>query len=495
MITSTDSFSSYPPAGFRQSQTTSSPFGAFGATTSFGAVPSVASPTPPTFAASQPPTFGAAKTFTASSPFKLETQHFQPFGSSAFGVQQQRQQQAQQPPAFVAAAASAPGGAPQASHQRLAMDKTTQVTKEVNEIFQKTPFRFSKQANCSHGGYVLENCNAFSKLALQVGLNANDIFVKYVDFVFVGNLVEEPLSGTISGKELQAFADWLRKQRGKDSAGKAANSKHDITYKTQPVVIERRASLGSPGGSLFSADKQPMSCTTIRSAVTGRDFTMQNVMLSAGSPVFRAMVEGTQGIVTVVDYDEEVIEAALSVIYGAASSVPCDKMMQLYKFADQYRIDTLRSEVRRLADCLAQSSEACAQLYADAVQLSFASLQRNLLRQLCAILAVGELGRHINSWPYPVLDAFYNAVLELKLEARLAAFVGMHLLEAVHSWLSYKPAERYRQCTLDLDLLDFDELSSDERLRALRVLRKVVKSIATAMYGQVAPVMLNIAIK
>lgn len=125
-----------------------------------------------------------------------------------------------------------------------------------------------------------------------------------------------------------------------------------ITHAAQHVEIQRQKLLGNLVGSLFS-DKSLVSCTIVRCAASGRDFTVQNVILSVASPVFKAMlenefVEGKEGLVTVVDYGEDVIEAALSFLYGATTSMPCDKMMQLYKFADQYSIEPLCSEVTRL---------------------------------------------------------------------------------------------------------------------------------------------------
>lgn len=55
------------------------------------------------------------------------------------------------------------------------------------------------------------------------------------------------------------------------------------------------------------------------------------------------------------------------------------------------------------------------------------------------------------------------------------------MLEAVHSWLSVDPAERYLEFRLDLDLLDFNDLSIEEHQSALRILREVAKSTAAAM--------------
>lgn len=148
--------------------------------------------------------------------------------------------------------------------------------------------------------------------------------------------------------------------------------------------------------------------------------------------------EGAAGLVTVVDYDEDVMEAALSFLLGTTSSVPCELLMQLFKFADQYSIDPLRREVRRLVNLLAQSPEACAELYEDAFQLRLKAQATNLLRLLCANLAAGELSQYISTWRYPVLEAFCNEVLDFKLDNKVASqhFRILHLLEAVYSWLS-----------------------------------------------------------
>lgn len=59
-----------------------------------------------------------------------------------------------------------------------------------------------------------------------------------------------------------------------------AKAQDVIKYATQRIMIERQGPFQCLGRSWLS-DKHLMSCTTVRCAATGRDFTVQNVILSA----------------------------------------------------------------------------------------------------------------------------------------------------------------------------------------------------------------------